>query len=262
MLRRLIWTVGGAGILAGLVFGKEACSYLSTAGGLVKSSVRNSVPVGFEIDRARKLVADIVPDIRKNMHVIAQEEVEIDRLSKQIAQADTGLAKQKDEMIRLRDDASQARTVYVYHGRSYTETQVKQDLANRFARYKTSEGTVNNLRDILAARQKGLDAAREKLEAMLAQKRQLEVEVENLEAQHQMVQVAQTSSKYNLDDSQLGRCKDLVGDIRARLAVDEKMAVVEGDLHDSIPVSQPGSENIVEQITQYFSPAAVEVANR
>ena len=48
----------------------------------MKQTVRNSVPVDFEIERWRKMVKNLVPDIRKNMHVIAQEEVEVERLEK------------------------------------------------------------------------------------------------------------------------------------------------------------------------------------
>ena len=55
-------------------------------------------------------------------------------------------------------------------------------------------------------------------------KRQLEVDVENLEARLKMVEVAQTASNYQFDDSQLGRVKELIGDLRSRLSVEEKNA--------------------------------------
>ena len=91
---------------------------------------------------------------------------------------------------------------------------------------------------------------------MLAAKRQLEVEVENLDARLKMIEVAQTTSNYNFDDSQLGRAKELVSDLRTRLSVSERMLTVEGDLHDEIPVSgAPASENIVDQVTEYLAPA-------
>ena len=52
---------------------------------------------------------------------------------------------------------------------------------------------------------------------MLAAKRQLEVDIENLEARKKMVEVAQTTSNYQFDDSQLGQVKELVTDLRTRL---------------------------------------------
>ena len=116
---------------------------------------------------------------------------------------------------------------------------MKCDLANRFERFKTSDATLASLREILTARQQSLDAARQKLDGMLACKRQLEVDVENLEARLKMVEVAQTASNYQFDDSQLGRVKELIGDLRGRLSVEEKMLHAEGTLQGEIPVEQP-----------------------
>ncbi|HWC90427.1 MAG TPA: hypothetical protein VG433_12250, partial [Pirellulales bacterium] len=160
------------------------------------------------------------------------------------------------ELAKLNSDAACKLASYQYGGRTYTLGQVKGDLANRFERYKTSEATLASLRDIQQARQKSMDAARQKLEGMLAAKRQLEVEVENLDARLKMVEVAQTTSNFSFDDSQLGRAKELLTDLRTRLNVAERMLSVEGDLHDEIPVSAGISENIVDQVTEYLSPAS------
>ena len=43
------------------------------------------MPIEFQIERARDMIKDLVPEIRKNMHVIAKEEVEVKRLDEQIA---------------------------------------------------------------------------------------------------------------------------------------------------------------------------------
>ena len=261
MIRRTLFSFVGATLLAGWLFGRDAASYLGTSVGLVTSSVKNSVPLSFEIDRARKMVKDLVPDIRRNMHVIAQEEVEVERLEKQIVQADTSLGRDRDELVRLKDDVATGQASFDYHGRSYSLVQVKADLANRFERYKTHDATRASLKDILAARRKSLDAARQKLEGMLAARRQLEVDVENLEARLKMVEVAQTTSDCHFDDSQLGRARELIGDVRARLNVSERMLSVESDLHDEIPLAAPVSENIVEQVTEYLAPTAEKLAD-
>ncbi|HTU25582.1 MAG TPA: hypothetical protein VMF30_09305 [Pirellulales bacterium] len=261
MIRKVVFSVVGATLLAGWLFGRDAASYFGTSVGKVTSSVKNAVPMSFEIDRARKMVKDLVPDIRRNMHVIAQEEVEVERLEKQISQADSSLDHDRSELMRLKDDAASGRDAFSYGGRNYTLVQVQADLANRFERYKTHDATRASLKDILAARKKSLDAARQKLEGMLATRRQLEVDVENLEARLKMVEVAETTSNYHFDDSQLGRAKELISDLRTRLNVSERMLSVEGDLHDEIPVTAPVSENIVDQVTEYFAPVAEKLAD-
>jgi chromosome segregation ATPase len=260
MVKKVLLIGGGAALVSVFLFGRDAASYVGTSIGWVKSSVKDSVPVEFEIDRARKMVKDLLPDIRKNMHVIAKEEVEVERLERQIAKSATGLDQEKQNIMRLRSDLESPHDFYTYNGRRFTVTQVKLDLANRFERYKTNDATLESLREIHFARTNSLAAARQKLQGMLAAKRQLEVDVENLEARLKMVEVAQTSSEINVDDSRLGRAKELITDLRTRLDVAERIVNAEGHYRGEIPMDDPKTENIVDQITEYFEvePAAVE----
>ena len=255
MLKRILFSSTGLVVLGALVFGHSAASYVKTCWSRVSDSVTQSVPVDFEIDRARKMVKDLAPDIQRNMHVIAKEEVEVDRLEHQIADSQQKLEKDRADLLRLKEDAASGRATFTYGERNYTLTQVKLDLANRFERFKTADATVTSLREIDEARKKSLEAARLKLEGMLAAKRQLEVDVENLEARRKMVEVAQSTSNYQFDDSQLGRVKELVSDLRTRLQVAEKMVNAESNFHDEIPLDQASPEGIVDQVSDYFAPA-------
>ena len=75
------------------------------------------------------------------MHVIAKEEVEVQRLEEQIANSESKLAKDKEQILRLKTDLAAAKDTYQYGGRNYTAEEVKTDLANRFERYRTAEAT-------------------------------------------------------------------------------------------------------------------------
>ncbi len=260
MLRRGLFSAMGLAMVLFFFFGRDAASYVGTSAGWLKRSVKNSVPVEFEIERARKMVQDLVPDIRKNMHVIAQEEVEVARLEKQIATSEKGLAKDRGDLVRLKNDLSSNPGSFHYAGHTYTENQVKTDLANRLERVKTNDATLASLREIHTARTQGLSAARQKLEGMLVAKRKLEADVENLEARLKMVEVAQTTSEVNIDDSQLGRVKQLITDVRTRLAVAEKMVTAESQYHGEIPLDEPVAENILEQVTEYLNGQGLQLA--
>ena len=144
-LRKLVVTVAAIAVLGGFFFGRDAYSYVATAAGWVKDSVRNSVPVEFEIERARKLVKELVPDIRRNMHVIAQEEVEVERADKQIEELDSRLEGERGEMLRLKTDLSGDKSEFEYGSRKYTADEVKTVLARRFERYKTHEVKLTSL---------------------------------------------------------------------------------------------------------------------
>jgi chromosome segregation ATPase len=218
------------------------------------------VPLNFEIDRARNMVKSLQPEIQKNMHVIAKEEAEVERLEKQVEEAETKLGKDKTDLMRLKNDVASGKDNFHYAGRTYTVTQVKADLSNRFERVKTTDATIGSLRDILAARTHGVEAGRQKLEAKLQATQQLLAKIENLEARMKMVEVAQASSAYSFDDSQLGQVKELIDDLQTRIQVAEKLVTVEGSFHDQIPLDSPAADDIVDQVAQYLGEKDVKVA--
>ena len=234
-----------------MFFGRNAVSYVRTSLGYVRDSVENSVPVEFQIQNARHMIKDLDPEIRKNMHLVAKEEVEVQQLEDRIGRMESRMNEQKQDLLRLKTDLEQGKDkpVFTYAGRNYTKDQVKTDLANRFQRFKTDEATLESMRKIHLARQNSVEAARQKLEGWLASKRQLQVEVENIEAKRQMIAAAQSTSNYQFDDSQLGRVKELVSDLQTRLDVRGSARQRPGHLsrRDSAPPTHSGKHRGSDQ---------------
>lgn len=265
MIRKSLLVGAVVLLLVSLFAGRGGFSYVTTAVDRVQHQVKNNVPVKFEIDRARRMMRDLEPEIERNMHLIAREEVEVAKIERDLQTNEQQLAKSRSEILRLKEDLESGNSHFVYAGRDYTSSEVKTDLANRFQHFKTAEGTVEQLRKIQRARQNGLRAAREKLEGMLAAKRQLAVEIENLEARLKMVEVAQTTSRFNFDDSQLARTRDLINEIGTRLDVTERLMNQHVQLSDRIPLEEDEAEmeNVLEAVTKYFGtrPVAGSVAD-
>ena len=106
MIKKMLVIGGGAALVGLVLVGRDAFSYLRTSAGYVTDAVQESVPIEFQIDRARGMVQDLVPEVRKNMHVIAKEEVEVQRLDEQIAESESRLGKEKDQLLRLKTDVA------------------------------------------------------------------------------------------------------------------------------------------------------------
>jgi DNA-binding transcriptional MerR regulator len=201
------------------------------------------------------MIGSLDPEIRSNMHLIAKEEVEVDRLRSRVNRMQDKLQTARSDMMRLKSDLENDKQYYIYANRRYSRNQVKIDLVNRLNRAKTNDATLENLTKVLDARENGLDAARLKLEGMLASKRQLAVEIEQLESRQKMVEVAQTTSAFVFDDSQLGRTRELLNDIATRIEVDEKMLAVTSDVSSEIPMSEDAeieTEDITDQVARYL----------
>lgn len=262
MIRKIIYLTSGLTLVTMLLFGTSAFSYVSTMAQGVHDTVHDAVPVEFEIERAKGMVKDLEPEIRKNMHVIAKEEVEVEQLNKQISKLEKKLEKSQTDLMRLQKDVASGKSQFQYASRTYTAQQVRTDLANRFERFKTNDATLASLQQILDARTRSLGAAREKLDEMMVAKRQLRVEVENLEAQLTMVELAQTTSDYHFDDSRLGRAKELIQDIKTRLDVAERLANSSVSHPGEIQLDSPSTEKIENEVAEYFgiSPDAAQIA--
>jgi chromosome segregation ATPase len=259
MIKKLV--LFGALAVVGLtvVFGTAGLSYVRTGWHAASDSVRQNVPVEWEIKRARQMIEDLKPEITSNMQMVAREEVGVERLAAEVANKNQQIAKAKNDILRLKGDLESGSVRFVYAGRDYSSGQVKDDLAARFKQFQVHEKTASKLSQILSAREKNLVAARCKLDEMLSAKRQLEVEIENLQARLTMVQVAQTASPVALDDSQLSCTRQLLDDIRTRIDVAEKLASSEGALEGTIPLEETAPENLLTEIADYFGEGRAEI---
>lgn len=252
MLKKGLLVGTGVLLLAGLFFGRDVFSYVKTSTRWVHDSVKESVPVQFELERARNMIADLDPEISRHKREIAREELELRQFDTRLSGEKENLAKKWREIGRLKSDLERGDSNFVYAGMTFTSDQVEQDLTNRFNRYQTISQTLDKNQKILQARQKGLTAAQDKLKEMIAAKRQLEVEVENLEARMRMVEVAKASSNFNIDDSQLSRTRQLLSDIEARIEVDAQLVNADDVFTDEIPLEEPtAATNILERIANF-----------
>src|SRR3954468_7016865 len=252
MFKRAILVGTGVCVTSLVLFGRDAASYVKTSYRRVTSTVQDQVPIDFQIDRARQMVKDLDPEIRNSMHVIAKEEVALEQLNQQLAGNQDKADKEKKDILHLQADLGEKKSVLQSPTPTYSCDEVKQALARRFSRFKVADDTLASMKQMRDARQKNLDAAQQKLSAMVNARRKLEVDVQNLEAKRKLVEVAQASSDYVFDDSQLARAKDLINDIRTRLDVAAKLANADVNVQSEIPLNEAAPADITDQVTEYF----------
>lgn len=252
MLKKMLLAGVGVTLLSGLALGTGLMSYLAVGTDMVRQTAKDSVPLEWEIKRARQMIGDLEPEIATNARRIALEKIAVSRLEHQLDDTRASLAGAKDDIKRLSDDLRRDEQWYAYGGRTYTSAQVRDDLSGRFKRFRTREATAEKLQQQLDARQASLQAANERMDAMLSAKRQLEVEVENLQARLASLRVAQTSSQLALDDSQLSRTRALLDDIATRIDVEEEVMQVDADYFGEIELDEPSDANLLDEISTYF----------
>ena len=136
MIKKMLIGSGVVMTLGALLFGRDIFSYVRTAGASVRNAVKREVPLEFEVRRAREMVENLVPDIRHCMHVIAEQQVDLENLNESIQSREEALLKHKDAIFVLRSDLDTGDENFVYAGRTYTSNQVRRDLSHRFDRVR------------------------------------------------------------------------------------------------------------------------------
>jgi hypothetical protein len=244
--------VAGFGLLGGLLFGRDAISYVRSSAKGVRTAIKETVPIEFELRRARDLLEDIIPEMQANIRLIAEEEVEVAALKGEIAKNRDGLNDEQSKIKTLRASLEQPRAQYCFAGRNYTHDEVKADLATRFERYKESEVVLASKVKVLEAREKSLDAARQMLAKTTSEKRILENKIEALAGQYRLVKAASVGSKIQVDNSKLAQTEKLIAQIQKRLDVAERVLAHESAFVESIPVDTVVEEDLVAQVDDYF----------
>jgi hypothetical protein len=222
-LKRGTLAVIGVVLIGGFLFGTDFFSYVRTSAGNVRESVRENVPIEFELERARDLINEILPEIHSSIHVIAQDEVEIAALQEDIKQSGEKLIEDRKGLGRLRDKLKVVNASYCVSGRNYSRAQLMEFMSQRFSRVKDAEIILGSKQRLLNTRETSLQAAMQLLERARHRKTELEQKVEGLVAKNRLLKASAVQSKVHVDHSKLSRADQLLDDIQKRLDVAERV---------------------------------------
>jgi peptidoglycan hydrolase CwlO-like protein len=260
MFKKLLILTLGVVLVLGLLFGRRAVDYVSKAVGDVRESINGKVPVEYELDGIRGDVQDLKSEIHDAMHKVAKEEVKLDQLLEEINDKEQLVSKLTYDVRRLNGIAKSGETFVAHDGRQFGSEQVKTDLGLRFERLKTEQSTLGQLKQLHAVREKTLNATRQKMDKMIARKQQMEVDIANLESLHRLNEVAEVTSKLELDDSPFNQTNQRIQDLKTRLKVERKLLNVHVTAEAQIPLDAPQSQDITEEVDAFLNPQAGNLA--
>ena len=244
--------VTGLGLLGALVFGRDVVSYVSCSARSVKTAVKRSVPIEFELQRARDMVEGIIPELRANIRLIAEEEVEIAALRKDIGVTSQRQAAAKQQISMLRDKLEVQQVSYSVKGRDYSRHHLAQRLAQQFEHFRESEDILASKKQLLETRERSLEAAIQMLERSRARKSQLNQQIESLVAQHRLLKAESIGSKVQIDGSKLSKAEKLIAQITKRLDVAERVIQRESDFLPMLQVDTIDEADLLDEVDEYF----------
>jgi len=240
-------------LAGGLLFGSDVVSYVRSSAKSVQTAVKDSVPIEFELRRARDLLEEIIPEMHANIRLIAEEEVEVAGLKADITESEKSMQDEQVRIATLREALEKPQGQYCFSGREYPRSYVKEDLARRFEYFKESELVLASKRRLLASRERSLHAAMGLLERTRTRKRTLEDKIEALASQHRLVKAAAVGSQIQVDSSKLAQTEKLIAQIKRRLDVAERVLAQESHFVQSIPIETVIEKDLLTQVDDYFS---------
>jgi septal ring factor EnvC (AmiA/AmiB activator) len=253
MKKYALWTLA---VVAGLVaVGYLGGSYVRTAWHKVAADFKSSVPVEFEIARIRGELDQLGPEMRQNLDAVAKETVDVQNLKQDIAEAKESLDHQKKVILMEKADVEAGNKTIVYNGIEYPASRIRDKLSRDFESYKTADKAVQIKEKLLEQKEKALAAHKEQIAESTSVKEQLQVELARLEAEYQMVQVAQTKSPVQFDNSRLANIKASMKELKDRINTIKVKTDLEAQFtkDPTIDVEQKAkATSVVKDVDDYF----------
>lgn len=253
------WTLISAVILGAgglFLFGSHAGSYLHTVSNSVRNSVKEAIPVEFEIRRAERLIQAIDPEINECKREVARAEVDLEHLIDQVNRLKKTVIRQER---KLKDGVELLQTTakfssYTLGKHTYSRRRVEIDLERTLDVFKNNKAILTSKQKLIERQTMAVTASRTKLESVRTRKATLENTIATLKVQKQHLDALAASHKrYDLDDSALAKATKVLDDVKKRLDVTQKMIeadifFIEGDSEDGKP-----TRDIVKEISTQFS---------
>ena len=101
MVKKLVLAGGALALLSTIGLGTPLFSYARCGVSWLRDSASDSMPLEWELKRARQMIADLKPEIEVNAKRIAREKIEVARLQEQLDETDARLVKTQSDIERL-----------------------------------------------------------------------------------------------------------------------------------------------------------------
>ena len=257
---------GAGGLLmfflgAFFLFGTELTSMIQTSARSLQKSARESVPVEFELQRAKDKINKILPDLQSQVRMIAEEEVAITALTKEVQQDETRLLAEESKLADLRNEMRTTQVSFKINSRDLDRQQLAEHLKSRFDHFKQGQQSLKSKQRLLDKRKEGLNAALTMLDQMRTRQSELKLKVESLAAQHRLIKASQVQTGTLTDNSQLSQADQLLSHLETRLAVAERVLDYREDLYDQpVENSVVAETDVLAEFDHYFDPPSSELA--
>ncbi len=258
--RKILAGIAGTALAVGLLFGTNAISYMRTAGNEVRTAANEAIPAEFKLQTARDMLKDEVePQLREMKHVVAEGQVEVERLTTKLEERANQVADLR-KVLNERYSQYESGEASVNIGNvSYSRDQVKLDMQDRYQEVTMLESTLESEQEVLAAKKVALTENEKKIGELLRAREDLGLKIQELEARVSAVEAQATIAQSEFDESALKNVRALLDSVEKKVDVQERemsMSLKSETTH-RIPSAEEAPASSVDEISAYLGrPAA------
>lgn len=260
MFKKFLFVGGGLTLASFLLFGTAAFSHVEHGVSWMRQKVKDSVPVEYELERARELIQKTEPEIRQCKRVIATKQVEIKYLKDDIARREEKQARDKQLLRHKAEQLADAQKVAFRVNRGEVSRRAYEaDAARLLDRVKESDVILTSMAQRLVALENGLGAAKVRLEKVRAQRELLTTQVTSIEAKIQEAKAKEAMAiDLDVDDSSLHEAGKILADLNKKLDVELKVIEMDRPLLDDAMPSFDDVADLHDRISNYLDGAPAE----
>ena len=249
----------GLFLVSYFLFGNTAGNFIRSSVKHVRGEVSDNIPIEFELERAKNLLEEIIPEMTANIQLISQEEVEIAALKAEIDANVKPMAMERRQIEDMNQQMAMHKVSYRFGGHEFTRQEMTEELSNRFERFKECEVLQQSREKMLETRQQALANAIQNLGNTRQNKQLLENKIAALESQYRLIQASSVGTGYSMDNSSIAKTEKLIGQIKKRLDVAERVLAnkgkfLENEMATSSVASEIDDSELISQINEYFNP--------
>lgn len=219
MLKK-IFVVAAAGLLVAAVLtqtkvGNLAWGWLDRAEKHLDAKIKPED----EIRRIKKEVSNLDKDVDQAKGNLAEEMVDVKHLTKKVDDLRVAVETSR-KAVEARRAVFAADDKFVkWDGKTMSVANAKERLAAEVGTHKALEKEFKAQETMLAVHERSKTLAEQHLQALVAEKAELESAVADLEADIKLAKIEQVESKYQNDGSRMAKVKNDLTELRKRIEV-------------------------------------------
>jgi len=248
-------TAAGAATLGGLVFGADLASYVRSSYSSVSHAVKDNIPIDFQLRRAKDLLDATGPEMRNNVRLMAEQEVDIGELKTDIARSKASLEDERTRLGKLRSALLSEQTSFTFGDLTYSREQLTEELARQFQALKEAEAAFQQKAKLLDSHQKTLAAAMEAMDTARTQRAALQTEIDALEGRYELVKATGESTNIEVDNSKLAQAEKVVAEVQRQLDISDHMLAEEAKFSSPIAIETIDEKDLLGQVDEHLKGA-------